>query len=898
MKTSNSLLFPVQAVVLLFLVLACLAAAAEEGEGTNGGERELLNEEEVTLDGEDYGEEHEEEVEAAHAVLLPWFVQGVGIATYYMLSRYLHGVPYTAVLFVVGVFMGAGAARAGLQDQLTDSIGLWQSIGQETLFTVFLPGLLFKDAIEINFHLFQASFAQLFLLAFPMVLAGACLTALVAKFVFPYEWTFHLCMTFGSILAATDPVAVSALLNEVGAPPRLKMHISGESLLNDGSAVVFYAVFSDLFLYDLDIGLGQYYTVGEGFVAFFKMSLGAVSVGIAYALALIFILRYLDRQYDHEETVLQVTASVTVAYLSFYTSEVVLHMSGVIAVVTAGIVTKAFGGALINNWHVMDSFWILLEHLLNTVLFALGGIVFGQIIADEEYGWTGRDWGYLVVLYVFLNLIRFGLMFAFFPVISKIGIGTNWKEAVFSSFGGLRGAVGIALAIGLDNQVRGATTDTEKRDLTSHVFGMVGGIAFMTLVINGTLSGPLLKKLRIGKTSESRERILENVEDSIRRRLLDDLVHLMTDPRFYYVDFNLVRDHIPRLRDLSAEDLGKAVEQNRESVHPSKYKPPFLDHVLPYIPHSESLKQETEKLKRQVFMTCKISNLDLEILDEEAESGEPSPAILKDMRLLFVELLRAAYNAQISYGELDPREYEGFLAYSLLQSIEFAHDAACSGNPVEDWNLCAVVSTDYVDKTRDIFLRIYGSFFLGRSSSSGKEGHNAHPSHDMPTSLKDTHVLESQRLRLSVLRAFSFLDAHKEAEERLRDKFEDAHEPEIRNAFLAVLRESAKQVKLAEEVLQSKTKKQLKQVISHYLCITLQNKTARYIGVLVESGVLLAGEARELLEEINHSIIELRRCPLAEHPGAIVIEENEEAGGDPTAPGVRRRKRTKQKSLL
>ena len=62
-------------------------------------------------------------------------------------------------------------------------------------------------------------------------------------------------------------------------------------------------------------------------------------------------------------------------------------------------------------------------------------------------------------------------------------------------------------------------------------------------------------------------------------------------PRFYYVDFKLVTDHIPRLRDLSAEDLGKAVEQNRESVHPSKYKPPFLDHVLPYIPNSEYLNQ-------------------------------------------------------------------------------------------------------------------------------------------------------------------------------------------------------------------------------------------------------------------------------------------------------------------
>lgn len=59
--------------------------------------------------------------------------------------------------------------------------------------------------------------------AFPMVLAGTSLTALVAYFIFPYGWSFDLCMTFGSILAATDPVAVAVLLNELGAPPRLKV---------------------------------------------------------------------------------------------------------------------------------------------------------------------------------------------------------------------------------------------------------------------------------------------------------------------------------------------------------------------------------------------------------------------------------------------------------------------------------------------------------------------------------------------------------------------------------------------------------------------------------------------------------------------------------------------------
>lgn len=168
------------------------------------------------------------------------------------------------------------------------------------------------------------------------------------------------------------------------------MHIAGESLLNDGSAVVFYTVFSGIFLAELDIGLGDDYSAAEAFVEFLRMSLGGTSVGIAYALALIVMLRYLHRRYDHEEIVLQVAASVTVAYLSFYTSEVVCGMSGVIAVVVTGIVTKAFGGGLISDWNVMNSFWSLLEHLLNTLLFALGGIVFGTIISADEYGWTGR----------------------------------------------------------------------------------------------------------------------------------------------------------------------------------------------------------------------------------------------------------------------------------------------------------------------------------------------------------------------------------------------------------------------------------------------------------------------------------------------------------------------------
>lgn len=204
MKGSRNV-YPVIAGVVLLLV--SLTSAAVDSTVRKLDEipidsfNETRNNEQVVEGNHEEGDE----IRPEYAVLLPWFVQAVGVVTYFILTRYLHGIPYTCALFLLGVFMGAGAVRTGFDDQLTESIAIWRSIPEKVLFTVFLPGLLFKDAIEINFHLFQASLTQLLLLAFPMVLAGTCLTACVAHFIFPYGWSFQLAMTFGSILSATDP---------------------------------------------------------------------------------------------------------------------------------------------------------------------------------------------------------------------------------------------------------------------------------------------------------------------------------------------------------------------------------------------------------------------------------------------------------------------------------------------------------------------------------------------------------------------------------------------------------------------------------------------------------------------------------------------------------------------
>jgi len=200
----------------------------------------------------------------------------------------------------------------------------------------------------------------------------------------------------------------------------------------------FPASSSELFLYELNIGLGQDIDGGQGVKIFCQMAFGGFGIGLAFGLALCLILYVLDRKLNTEENVVQIVATITIAYLTFYVADPVSHTSGVIAVVFCGFVTKAFGMEMINDLHMMENFWILVEHILNTILFTLGGLVWGTVIANtgDRYGhWTGQDWGYLFVLYVMLTLIRFFLFFSFYPINSHLGLGSSWQEAVFQSYG-------------------------------------------------------------------------------------------------------------------------------------------------------------------------------------------------------------------------------------------------------------------------------------------------------------------------------------------------------------------------------------------------------------------------------------------------------------------------------
>mmetsp|Transcript_11771 Transcript_11771/g.28178 ORF Transcript_11771/g.28178 Transcript_11771/m.28178 type:complete len:439 (-) Transcript_11771:1572-2888(-) len=351
-----------------------------------------------------------EDDEPAFGVLYPTLIVTFGVIVYYLISRVFKILPYTGIMFLLGTIIGlAVAANDDRSNHIHETVMRWQNINSEVLLLVFLPGLVFNDSISQDVHLFRVAVVQIFNFAFPLVLAGTVLTALVAYYMFPYDWSFFLSLTFGSILSATDPAAVAALLGELGAPPRLNTHIGGESLMNDGSAIVFFSIFSEMFFAELNIeGFGEVFDWGSGIALFCRKALGSVAIGICFGLIMIIVLCLLNRRFDSGENVWQVTAIFAMVYLNYYVADFVADTSGVMATLMAGLLVHFLGRTWVNDPKLFSDFFEIVEGILNTILFSLGGLVWGSIIVQNynDKVWVAKDWGYLIVAYLMLLVIR------------------------------------------------------------------------------------------------------------------------------------------------------------------------------------------------------------------------------------------------------------------------------------------------------------------------------------------------------------------------------------------------------------------------------------------------------------------------------------------------------------
>ena len=119
---------------------------------------------------------------------------------------------------------------------------LLADIEPHLILLLFLPTLIFESAFGLETHLFKRMFSQIAILAVPGLLVTTTLTAALVYYLFPWSWSWAVCFLFGALISATDPVAVVALLKEVSSRKRLETLIEGESLLNDGTAIVLFTL--------------------------------------------------------------------------------------------------------------------------------------------------------------------------------------------------------------------------------------------------------------------------------------------------------------------------------------------------------------------------------------------------------------------------------------------------------------------------------------------------------------------------------------------------------------------------------------------------------------------------------------------------------------------------------
>jgi Na+:H+ antiporter len=433
-------------------------------------------------------------------ITLLLIISAVGIAT---LSLRL---PYPIALVLAGLALGA---------IINSSLPLFHDLPLDTLeFTphlilvVFLPALLFEATLHLEVTTLRKTLLPIGLLALP----GVVITALIVGALVAWGVGIDLptAMLFGAIIAATDPIAVLAIFKQLGAPHELAVLIEGESLLNDGTAVVLSRIL-------LGVVLAGTFSITSGVIQFAVVVGGGLLVGLLTGML---VSRLTARIDDH---LIEITLTTILAYGTFMAAEA-LGVSGVIAVVTAGLVLSNVGarhGMSPTTRLALLTFWEYIAFLLNSAIFLLIGLQVDLLNLALNLLPIG-----IAVAAVLLAraIVVYGLGLIVLPLPPVLPL--RWLHVLFWS--GMRGALSLAVVLSLP-------LDLPARSL---LLSLTYGVVLFSLLVQGLTMRPLLAWL--GLTVDDQQRQIYQARRAqlllLRagwrelRRLQDDAV---LSPRIY-----------------------------------------------------------------------------------------------------------------------------------------------------------------------------------------------------------------------------------------------------------------------------------------------------------------------------------------------------------------------------
>ena len=394
----------------------------------------------------------------AETILILLFV----VATAVAIAVQRLAVPYTVALVLTGLALGL--LNAFEAPHLTKAL----------LFGVFLPGLLFDAAYHIDFKQFWQNRLAISSLALPGVVASIALTALILPQVantlnFVQGFTWRHALVFGAIISATDPIAVVAIFKNLGVPKRLSVLLEGESLLNDGTAIVFFTL-------SLALVTGTVVTPGGLAFDFVKIvGIGAL-IGMGIGLAVSQVIRQVN------DPMIEITLTTIAAYASFLAAEH-FHYSGVIATVTAGMLCGNYGarvGMSPSTRIAVETFWQYIAFALNSMVFLLIGL-------EVHFHALLDSWQAILVAYLVVTGGRALIVFGASALLGKTRERIPWAWSMVLTWGGLRGGLSMVLVLSLPK-------DFPHRDV---LVSMTFGVVILSILVHGLTMSPVLRWLGI-----------------------------------------------------------------------------------------------------------------------------------------------------------------------------------------------------------------------------------------------------------------------------------------------------------------------------------------------------------------------------------------------------------------
>ncbi len=388
-------------------------------------------------------------------------------------------IPYTIGLVFVGIvfYNVCGAIPAFQQFRHI-------RLNYDLIMFALLPSLIFSAAINIDSKLLFKNLNPTFLLAGPGLVVSTLITSLIMYYLTPLDLAGSL--LFGALISATDPVAVISLFEIVGAPKRLRMLVDGESLFNDATAIVMFTLMQKVVLAGTAFSI---FTLGGAAYDFMFIFFGGLFVGALCGYIMAQILLFIK-----DDTMVATALSAIVAYTAFIFAERVLKVSGVMACLGAGMVISHYSSSRFTakTKNYLKQFWKFVSFIANSYIFILLGFTEKFYLFSTQI----RDFSILKCIIWGIIAIQLSRAIIVFGICPLIGLRDknkkiDWKYQVLMFWGGLRGAVPLALVFSLPENL-------PHRLL---IIQITLGVVIFTLLVQGGTISKLLSVFKLDRAS-------------------------------------------------------------------------------------------------------------------------------------------------------------------------------------------------------------------------------------------------------------------------------------------------------------------------------------------------------------------------------------------------------------